>query len=98
MSVVGIFWCQGKLEESNKCNSKWTLTGIGKIINIGDLDLRNYHISFCNHDIDIDNYSIGFLKIRLSEVRKVDIDILIQFDTIPNGTFLINLKNISFNV
>jgi hypothetical protein len=77
MSVVGIFWCQGKLEESNKCNSKWTLTGIDEIININDLNLRNYHINFCNHDIDIDNYSIvSFenLTVRGQESQYIHID------------------------
>jgi hypothetical protein len=29
--------------------------GMGEIINIGNLNLRNYHISFCNRHIDIDN-------------------------------------------
>ncbi len=35
---------------------------MGEIGNIGNFDLENYHISFSNCDIDIDNYCIGFLK------------------------------------
>jgi hypothetical protein len=31
-------------------------SGMGEIVNIGDLDLGNYHISFCNCDIDNDHY------------------------------------------
>ncbi len=54
---------------------------MGKIINMPPInDLRNYYIGFCNHDIDIDDYRIGFLKMLPFEVRNVEIK-LIQFDT-----------------
>jgi hypothetical protein len=36
---------------------------MGEIVNIGDLNLSFYHISFCSREIDIENYNIVFLKI-----------------------------------
>ncbi len=54
---------------------------MGEIGNIGDLDLGNYHISFCSQGLDLDKYCIGFLKILLFEVRNVKIDESIQFNT-----------------
>jgi len=35
---------------------------MSEIVNIGDRDLRNYHIGFYNCDIDIDNYHISFFE------------------------------------
>jgi hypothetical protein len=62
-------------------SKKYQKLGMGEIINIGDLDFRNYCTNFCNCNIDIDNYHISFLKISPFEFRKVEIDELIQFDT-----------------
>jgi hypothetical protein len=60
--------------------SKRILPGMGEIGNIGDLNLRNYCISFCSRNININNYCISFLKMSLFEVRNVKIK-SIQVDT-----------------
>jgi hypothetical protein len=52
-----------------------------EFVNIGNLDLCFYRISFCSWEINIQNYHISFLKILLFEVRKVERDESIQFDT-----------------
>ncbi len=54
---------------------------MGKIVNIGNLDLSVYHISFCSWEIDIDNYHFSFWKIQVFDVKKGDINESIQFDT-----------------
>jgi len=89
----------------------WFVPGMGEILNIGNLNLGNYHISFCNRDININNYWKGFLKIWLLEVTKVDTDDSIQFDTnsewylyycqckwtfsISHSLFIVDLKQFS---
>jgi hypothetical protein len=52
---------------------------MGKIGNIGDLDLKNYCFSFCSRYVNINNYHISFLKMIPFEVRNVEIK-SIQFD------------------
>jgi len=54
---------------------------MGEIGNMGNLNLKNYCISFCNQYINIDNYHISFLKMLPFEVRNVEIKML-QFDII----------------
>jgi hypothetical protein len=54
---------------------------MGEIVNIGNLDLCFYRISFCSLKLIWRIIVSVFLKIRLFVVRKADRDELIQFDT-----------------
>jgi hypothetical protein len=60
---------------------------MSKIVNIGDLDLSFYHISFCSREIDIENYHIRFLEnltIRGQESQYRQVNTIgYKFPTVP---------------
>ncbi len=72
--------------------------GMGEIVNIYDLNFRNYHIDFCNHNIDINYYCISFWKFDCSRSEELIQMIRYNLIQIPSGTFSRYLKIIPINV
>jgi hypothetical protein len=73
-------WSNGRWSNGKWSNGRWFCSGMGKIGNIGYLDIKNDPIGFFRQYINIDNYHIGFLIMLPSEIRIVEKK-LIQFDT-----------------
>ncbi len=56
--------------------------GMGEIGKVGNLDLKKFCIGICFWDlVDLNKYCISLLENSLLEVRNVEIDESIQFDT-----------------